>query len=237
MNELLLSSAKLILFLVLAASVAFTCRFFFTIPDEVFRKSLHMLFQAAYIPFAFAFSVWWHSVLVLLVLGIAVYPILVFFERFKCYTAMTTQRREGEFKQSLLLAFSMLIVVILVCWGWLGDRYLVLASMYAWGIGDAFAALVGKKFGRHKIRLKYADHRKSVEGSLAMFVTSAIAVCVVLLLRGGLHPAGYAVIPAAAAGVATLVEMHTKGGYDTITCPSAAMLVILPLTAVFGGFQ
>lgn len=26
-----------------------------------------------------------------------------------------------------------------------------LASLYAWGIGDAFAALIGKKFGKHKI--------------------------------------------------------------------------------------
>ena len=95
--------------------------------------------------------------------------------------------------------------------------------------------LIGKRFGKHKIRLKYADNRKSVEGSLAMFLSSALSVAIVLLARGGLHPLGYLVIPTAAATVTTLVEMHTRGGMDTVTCPTAAMLAILPLISLFGG--
>ncbi|MBP3647961.1 MAG: hypothetical protein J6K55_16270 [Clostridia bacterium] len=63
----------------------------------------------------------------------------------------------------------MLAVCVCVCWGWLGDRYLVLACMYAWGVGDAFAALCGKAFGRHKIVLARTGAVKSAEGSLAMF--------------------------------------------------------------------
>jgi len=31
------------------------------------------------------------------------------------------------------------------------------------------------------------------------------------------------------------VEMCTKGGLDTITCPAAAMAVILPLIKLLGG--
>ena len=235
MHELLYGAANLLVYFLTAASLALGCRFLCSIPDEVFRKTLHLILLGSYIPFLFSFSVWWKAVLLAILLEIAIYPILAFFERFQNYTAITTQRREGEFKQSLLLAFTMLSAAMTVCWGWMGDRYLVLVCMYAWGVGDVFAALVGKKFGRHKIRLKYADHRKSVEGSLAMFLTSALAVMVVLLFRGGMHPAGYVVIPAAAAGTAALVEMHTKGGYDTITCPSAAMVVTLPLMALFGG--
>ena len=42
-----------------------------------------------------------------------------------------------------------------------------LASIYAWGVDDALVALIGKKFGKHKIKWKLADGKKSVEGSLA----------------------------------------------------------------------
>ena len=129
----------------------------------------------------------------------------------------------------------MLAAAIAVCWGWLDDKLLVLACMYAWGVGDAFAALIGKRFGKHKLNWKRVDPRKSVEGSLAMFLTSWAAVTIVLLCRGGLPPVGYVLISAAGAAVCTLVELHTPNGMDTVTCPTAALVTILPLVALFGG--
>ena len=130
----------------------------------------------------------------------------------------------------------MLAVCNSICWGLLGDKYLGIACMYAWGVGDAFAALVGKKFGKHKITWKYADHHKSLEGSAAMFVTSGIAVACVLLAHNHLTLPAYIVIPAAGAAATTVVEIVSKEGYDTILCPTAAMAVMIPLMALFGGF-
>ena len=102
-------------------------------------------------------------------------------------------------------------------------------------VGDGFGALIGKPFGKHKITLKCADNRKSVEGSAAMFITSAIAVFAVMTARGGMGTAGCIIVAAAASAVATFVEMCTKNGNDTITCPVAAMAVVLPLTYLLGG--
>lgn len=236
MQELFYGTGRICLYFVPAASVMLTLRWLIKIPDELFRKILHFILLGSYIPFVFAFETWWLSALLAVVLEILIYPILAWAERLSAFSTFVNERKKGEFKHSLLLAFTMLAVCMTVCWGWLGDRYLVLASMYAWGVGDAFAALIGKRFGRHKIRLKYADGRKSVEGSAAMFITSALAVLAVLLCRGGLSFWGYVWIPGAAAAVSTLVELHTRGGMDTVTCPTAAMLVILPLAALFGGF-
>ena len=106
----------------------------------------------------------------------------------------------------------------------------IVAKNLAWGIGDGFAALVGKKYGRHKIRFRYADHRKSVEGSLAMFVTSAVSIAAVLLIHGHAGPAACVLVPIVGAGVSTFVEMIT------VTCPLAAMTVMVPLMIVLGGF-
>ena len=236
MHEFLFGTGVVLGYFVIAASTMLTLRKLIRIPDELFRKILHFILLFSYIPFAFAFDTWWRSVVTVIVLEIVIYPILAVAERLPLFSSFVNERKKGEFKQSLLLAFTMLAVCNTVCWGLLGDRFLGLACMYAWGVGDAFAALFGKRFGKHKITWKYADPRKSVEGSAAMFISSGLSILCVLLLRGHLHWAGYIVIPVMGAAAATLVELVTPNGNDTISCPTAAMLVIIPLMALFGGF-
>ena len=236
MRELLHGTGIICSYYVIAATTALLARKLIRIPNELFRKMLHFILLFSYIPFAFAFQTWWLSVLLTIVLELLIYPILALAERLPRFSTFVTERKQGEFKQSLLLAFTMLAICNTVCWGFLGDKYLGLACMYAWGIGDAFAALIGKRFGKHKITWKYADQHKSVEGSAAMFLTSAIAISCVLLAHNHLTLPAYIVIPVAGAGVSTLVEMVTKDGRDTVYCPIAAMLVMLPLMALFGGY-
>ena len=235
MQEFLRGAGAVCIYFVIAASTMLGLRRLIRIPDELFRKLLHFILLFSYIPFAFAFDTWWLSVILTVVLEIIIYPVLALAERLPFFSSFVNERRSGEFKQSLLLAFTMLAVCNSVCWGWLGDKYLGLACMYAWGVGDAFAALIGKRFGKHRIKWKYADPRKSAEGSAAMFVTSAIAVAAVLLAHDHLTLPAYIVLPIAGAGVATVVEMVSKDGYDTVLCPAAAMAVMIPLMALFGG--
>ena len=225
----------MIAYFVLLAGAALLCRFMIKIPDEVFRKFLHCILLGSLLVFVFGFETWWVSALTALGFAAVVYPILAFFERFKAFSKVTTERRKGELKTSLLLVFAMFAAVIAVCWGWLGDRYLVLASVYAWGFGDAAAALVGKRRGKHKITWKDTDGKKSAEGSAAMFVTSLVSVGIVLVCRGGLPAVGYIVVPVVTAAASALVELYSKDGMDTVFCPLAAMAVLLPLTYLFGG--
>jgi len=236
MQEFLSGTADVCIYFLIAASAALVARKLIKIPDEVFRKTLHFILLFSYIPFAFSFEVWWHSVLLTAVLELLIYPALALAERLPMFSSFVTERRHGEFKQSMLLAFTMLAVCNTVCWGLLGDQYLGLACMYAWGVGDAFAALIGKRFGKHKITWKYADKHKSIEGSAAMFITSAVAVACVLLAHDHLTLPAYILIPIAGAGVSTLVDMVTDDGRDTVYCPAAAMAVMIPLMALFGGF-
>lgn len=236
MRELLQGAGIVCIYYVVAASTMLTLRRLLKIPNELFRKILHFILLGSYIPFAFAFQTWWLSVLLTVTMEILIYPILALAEHLPNFSSFVNERKSGEFKHSLLLAFTMLAVCNSVCWGLLGDKYLGIACMYAWGVGDAFAALVGKKFGKHKITWKYADHHKSLEGSAAMFVTSGIAVACVLVSHNHLTLPAYIVIPFAGAAAATVVEIVSKEGYDTVLCPTAAMAVMIPLMALFGGF-
>ena len=234
MQELLSGSLSFALYILPAAAVMLTARRLFRIGDELFRKILHFILLGAYIPLLTAFQTWWISAGFSLAVIVLVYPLLALAGRIPAFSAFVNERRKGEFKSSLVLAFSVAALSTAICWGIFDDKLLVLACVYAWGVGDAFAALIGKRFGKHKIRFRFADPRKSIEGSCTMFACSALSVFTVLMIRGGLHGASCLLISLAAAAATTFVELCTRGGHDTITCPLAAMLVILPMVQLLG---
>lgn len=223
------------IYLIPAAVIMLSARHFLRIPDELFRKILHFILLGAYFPFLFAFHTWWISAGFAACLIVIIYPILAQAGKIPAFSSFVNERKKGEFKSSMVLALFTVVFSISICWGLFGDKLLTLACVYAWGVGDAFAALVGKQFGRHRIRLPLADHHKSWEGSAAMFAASVISVFAVLLVRGGMDMGNCLLVSLAAAAVTTYVEMCTKGGLDTVTCPAAAMAVILPLVKLLGG--
>lgn len=235
MNPILLGTLNLIIYFVIAAGTALLCRLFFTIPDEIFRKTLHFILLGSFLVFIFSYPTWKITALSAILFEILVYPVLIFFERFKGYSSLTTERKKGELKNSLLLVFTMFAIVVAICWGIFSDKYLALASLYAWGIGDAFAALIGKKFGKHKIKAPKLDGKKSYEGTLSMFAVSFITVTVILFYRGGLDVIPCLTTSLIVAAVSTVTELYSKNGNDTIICPLSAMAALLPLIYLFGG--
>ena len=156
-------------------------------------------------------------------------------EKIPMFSSFVNERKKGEFKSSMVLAVGMMAFSTTVCWGLFGDKYLVLASIYAWGVGDALAALVGKRFGKHKIKWKIADGKKSVEGSVAMFVCALVSVLTVLLVRSGITSLLCLCIAIIAALVCTFCKLCAKNGLDTVICPTAAMVVIIPMVMLLGG--
>lgn len=225
MTEFFTGVLYVIIYYAALATVALTLRVLTKIPDEPFRKLLHLILLNSLPVFLFAFREWWHATLFCVIFAVVVYPVLMLFERHKDYSHTVTERKKGELKSSLLVVFSMFAIVISVSWGLLSDKWLALASVYAWGVGDAAAALIGKRFGKHKI----GKSKKSYEGSFAMLVCSISFVLIFLLCRGGMEWYGYLLTSLIAGLACTAVEFYTPGGFDTITCPISAMAVILPL--------
>ncbi|CAK7013667.1 hypothetical protein [Tissierella sp.] len=129
-------------YFVVCASGALVLRRLVSVPTEVFRKTLHIILLGSIFVWTYAFKTWWVSAIAAMVFIAMVYPILVFAERIPGYSELLTERKRGEIKSSLVVVFSMFTVLICVCWGWLGERYLVIASVLAWGLGDAAAAAI-----------------------------------------------------------------------------------------------
>ena len=230
MGELLAGNGIVILYFLVCASSALVIRLRAGLPNEVFRKLLHLVPLFSYPVYLYAFDRWQYSAGSALGFAVVVWPVLLFAERFPGFSALLTERRRGELKSSLLLVFSMFALVTAVCWGWLGDRMLALASVFAWGPGDAAAALVGKRFGRRPLQGPHIEGRKSVEGTAAMFAASFLSVLGLLVARGGLSLPACLLTAALTGAVSAAVELFTLRGMDTFTCPVAAMLTLIPLT-------
>lgn len=234
MTIFLISFLKLLLYFVICASIALLIRIFIDLPDELFRKFLHIILLGSAPVFLYGFETWYTAVFASLIFMILVYPILSLAESLEKYSHILMERNDGEIKRSLILVFGMFSLVITISWGVIGVRYIALAVIMAWGLGDAAAALIGKKYGKRHMEGKYIDGKKTFEGSLAMFIVSFIVIGIILAVNTELSWYANLIISFVTAIVNSLVELNTKHGLDTITCPISIVLVMLPLLYLMG---
>ncbi len=230
-DETLHTLGILFVFLLIVVCIALFCFKVFHIQGELRRKMLHTIAFLLVLVIIAASEHWYVPSAVCLIFAIVVYPILCHFETRRFYARLFQERNAGEIRKSLILLFGSAAVLIAVFWGALDSELTVIAAILAWGLGDEAAALVGKRFGRHHISLKPADHKKTYEGSTAMFAMAFISVVLVLFSEG--TPLTQSLITAAISALAASVtEAVTKKGYDTVTVPFAAAVVIQIMLAL-----
>lgn len=196
---------------------------------ELFRKLLHFSVLAVLTAWLYAFEDWRLGAICMAVLAVVLILLLLGLERLPFLPELSWRRRKGELKHSVCALGLMYLVVTALCCGLLGSRRLALAAIFAWGPGDAAAALIGKRFGKTKIG---REKKKSLEGTLAMFSCAFVSVFVLLVWHGAFgvgKAAGMALLTAA---VTAVVELQVLSGFDTFFCPAAAAVVLCALNAV-----
>jgi len=96
--------------------------------------------------------------------------------------------------------------------------------------GDSAAAIIGEKYGRRRYKL-VSD--KSVEGSIAMFLTSLITFTLGLFYFSILYSfsVSESIVGAfTVATAATLVESVSPMGFDNLTVPAVSVAAFLLAT-------
>lgn len=121
------------------------------------------------------------------------------------------------------ISFSILIPLL---WS---QPALLVASLMPLTWGDAFAAILGKRFGARKFAVLHQT--RSVEGSLAMFVFSLAATFLALGVFGQ-DVAVSLILGFATALVATLTEALSPWGIDNLTVPLVSALALVVLNSV-----
>ncbi|SFB74047.1 diacylglycerol/polyprenol kinase family protein [Butyrivibrio sp. YAB3001] len=190
---------------------------------EVFRKTLHVLGLVGAVLWVYSVEDYRQSIWYTFVGTLIISPALFLLAFVPKLSSAVNARRKFEYSQSFTALTVMYIIVAAVCWGYLGERMLVIACIMAWGPGDAAAALIGKKYGKHRLG---KAKKKSLEGSLAMFAFSFISVFIVLMLWNKWGIVQMVIVTFLTALVTTVVEFYVLSGFDTFFCPVAAMTVL-----------
>ena len=121
----------------------------------------------------------------------------------------------------------MFAVLTAAAWGIFGSPHAAAVAVLMWGVGDAFAALVGIPLGKHKVKWKLTDGKKSWEGSLAMLCVSFLTGFILIHFRYR-FPAGVSLATAFAGALAgTLAELLSDSEWDTVTVPVVILAVFL----------
>ena len=198
---------------------------FFNVEKYIFRKLLHvvaftcvafMLFYAKSCIIACTTSI---------IIALVIYPILSYLEKYPLYNDIFVQKSKGEIKRSLLMLFFMFAFVTYVTWGLLDKAYLGFTVIVMWGVGDGFAALIGIPFGKHKIK----KYHKSVEGSLAMFLSSFIVGILSLHFYGQLELLRCIIYALVCSLFACIVELISPSEIDTISVPLIILILLVIL--------
>jgi len=109
-----------------------------------------------------------------------------------------------------------LSITILVALFWEQHPQYVAIGVMVMSWGDGMAALIGKRFGRHTF--VHLGNQRSLEGSLAMFVTSMAVIVAILGFSQDLQWRNVMMsVPVAA--IAALLEAYSPGGTDNLSVP------------------
>jgi len=215
-------------FIIVLASILIVVRFTTRIPDYIFRKLLHIVAFTSILPLALCTEIWWIAVAVQVFMLILIIVALAFCEHLSFYSKLFVEKGKHEVLTSFIMLFGLMGLMLAVFWGGFGAQYeyIAIAAIMAWGPGDAVAAIVGKNFGRHKLQGRMIEGIKSVEGSVGMAITSLLCTFTVLVLMSPLVWYVALMLSVAVAIVASLTELFTKRGLDTITVPIASCLIL-----------
>ncbi len=182
---------------------------------EFTRKFVHVAVGMIAFPLVWLFRDWYWAIMP---------PLVFILVNYMSYRRQIFRGMETGEKNQLGTIYFPFSFSILIPLFW-SQPALLVASLMPLTWGDAFAAIVGKRWGAHTYRA--FGQTRSIEGSLAMLALSFIATTVALLVFG--QPAPSSVVwGLATAVVATIVEAFSPWGIDNLTVPlcSAVVLVI-----------
>lgn len=199
------------------------------ISEEVFRKLMHFA-AIAMTPLCLYFAVdFYIAAISLFIFAIGANIFLRLISKVRGYSDFFVERNKDEVRKSFINYCCLQAVIIIVC-GIYGDLGIVCIELLVWALGDAIAALIGKKFGKKHFHI--ANRDKTYVGSLAMLIV-AFAVSIIAMTALYDYSAGRVILQSLIiAVVATIVELLSKGGRDTITIPLSVTIICI----IFGIF-
>ena len=182
---------------------------------EWFRKLLHTIQFCSIFPLVLCSPNWQSAVFTELLLVILIDILLNIVERIKpgLFGHLINERQNGEGLNSLFYTFLTIAFVMFLLWD---NKPFIFISIVVWGFSDRAAALVGKKYGKHKL-FYLKESPKSLEGTSANFMVSFVISFLLLIIHYPLIQT--LLFSIVLAFVSSFVESISTNGNDTFTVP------------------
>ena len=147
-------------------------RFVLKPKDYIYRKILHISAILTVFCFILPSHTWWIVALDILTILFLINITLFILERFELYKMLFVDKSHHEILRMINAYYLIMVILVLIFYGLRGEenKYLVIASILSWGLGDAMAAIVGIKFGKNKLNMNFVDENKTIEDEYEMVV-------------------------------------------------------------------
>ncbi len=215
----LLSLFIALAYVAIVVAIAETLRRTFNFPVDFTRKFVHVGVGMSAFAVTLIFRTWYIAII-----GPLAFILVNYFSyRYQIFRGIETGQGSQLGTIYFPLAFSMLIPLL---WS---QPALLAASLMPMTWGDSFAAILGARFGSHPFTI--LNQRRSIEGSLTMFVFSFVATFAALtIFAAPFERSMLLAFPTAV--IATIVEALSPWGLDNLTVPIASAIVLVPLSGL-----
>lgn len=224
-------------YLAFAIPIALLSAFLPEAKREPIRKSYHIFASLSIIIILRFFSTWYSALISVLLIMVTALVLVVILEKFKAAPITKVKRysKKSEIPFQIGYICIVLIVLLTLFWGILGDEFKFIAAIgvVAWGFGDATSALVGKSIGRNQLKQKIFDGKKTQEGTIAGTLAASAGVFAVLLFFNPLAIPGQIVLAIFAGITSAVVEASSRKGIDTLTVPLFVCAGATPVYLLF----
>lgn len=191
-------------------------KLFEKIGKEASRKFIHiMLGNWWFIAMYFFTNVWF-------AMFVPITFIIINYVSYKRNIISVMEREKQDGLGTVYYAISLLILVI-VSWGIYKNPLLGLVPNLIMAYGDGFAAVLGQAIKSKQYKI--IDTKKSLVGSITMFLISAIFIITYCIFVG--KSIEYILLSIVIALIVTLVEGISIRGIDNITVPIITLVLLI----------
>ena len=150
------------------------------------------------------------------------------------------EEKAGYLQGPFHYALSITILVTIFALFAPNQMYFPIAGILLMIISDTLASVIGKKYGKRKINLPWVNTTRSLEGSIAFFVSGFIVCFFAFTFLGVTNPLTqvhlsleiallYSLITSA---LATVIELISPSTWDDLTIPIATVVCVFLLTLI-----
>jgi dolichol kinase len=143
---------------------------------------------------------------------------------------------QGPFHYCLSITILITIFVIFAP----NQMYFPIAGILLMIISDTLSSIIGKKYGKRKINIPWVNTTRTLEGSIAFFVSGFLLCFIAFTFFGVSNPITqihltleiallYSFITSA---LATIVELISPSTWDDLTIPIATSIIVFLLTLI-----